>query len=74
MRASSPAIVSCTDWFLGRCCFFTIRVLRLAHAIAGLHPQALLVAADHRDRLSRHALSTRASFTALARYSDSATL
>jgi hypothetical protein len=40
---------------------FDAPVLRLAHAVAGLHQQALLAAADHR-------------FTALARRSDSAML
>ena len=32
-------------------------VLRLAHAVAGLHEQALLAAANDRDRLRRHALT-----------------
>src|SRR5882757_1623898 len=36
---------------------FDAAVLRLAHAIAGLHQQALLAAADHTDRLRRHALA-----------------
>src|ERR671910_1048399 len=32
-------------------------VLRFAHAVAGLDQQALLAAADHADRLRRHAFT-----------------
>src|SRR5687767_8384296 len=32
-------------------------VLRLAHAVAGLDQEALLAAADHADRLRRHAFT-----------------
>ena len=49
-------------------------VLRLAHAVAGLHQQAALAAADHRDRLAGTPSRTRASLTALARRNDSAML
>ena len=42
-------------------------VLWLAHTVAGLHQQALLAAADHRDRLRRHALTHRRRQLALYR-------